>query len=1341
MKPAARPPRRSPGLRGALPPLLLLLLSLGQILCAGEDNSRSQNCGTSIVGINATSVNLNWRPSDLVSSYRIQVVALVEGGPGLFNVMANESHAVIPGLTPNTRYNFTVYPVQENGSEGMPSFCQVRTAPGPVSSFRVTDVSTTEISLAWSSAHAQAFRIVTSLDADREAWNKTDTTSNCNIVIGDLSPGTRYLFEIFPQGPNGAEGPPGIVRSQTEPSPVSGLHVVFTGTMEVNLTWTSGNGTANCRMLLEDIASQNESTQDSVVSIKDLKPGTRVKVTVFLLETRGDPEGDMEANSPLRNSTEMPLSSPAAPGDRYHLEPEDSSSSQGSWDTRVWIGGLKPSTEYKATVYSQAENGMEGQPQAVGFWTKSNSQVFDLRVVNISATSIMLTWKIKETLQSSDYIYKIQVAKQTMSFNLTANETRVAIPGLTPCTLYNFTVYPMQDGASEGTPGFLQVYTPPGPVSNFRVTDVSTTEIGLAWSSAHAQAFRIVTSLDADGEAWNKTDTTSNRSIVIGDLSPGTRYLFQIFPQGPNGTEGPPETVHSQTNSSAVFGIRVVYVNTTAMRLEWQSTDQASRYTYHLDIQPEVSTQNTSSREKEITLTGLMPGTLYSITITPEVDSVLGNSSSIADYTRPSSVSNIVINTTTTTAAFSWENFDNASSAYTYRLLIGGNNSSRREAVTDAGITSATIAELVPGSSYTVEIFPQVGNVTEGASSSESFCTDAEAVEFRCEMVPKQPTLVLTFACPRGTNAGFQLDVNSGDWHNRTFLESCTWENSSYRTEVTSLHFATSYNISITTLSCGKNTSSGPSVCTTSITDPPPPDEPPKITYLSHNSVKVKFSGFKESSGPIKAYALILTTGRAEHPSADVLKNRYEDFKRGASDTYVTYFISTEGRQRARGSSQDVKYEIDVGNESTTCGYFNGKLEPLGSYRACVAGFTNITFYPQNHGLIDGDQSYVSFSNYSEVVSLPQDPGVICGAVFGCIFGALVIGAVGGFIFWRKKRKDAKNNEVSFSQIKPKKSKLIKVENFEAYFKKQQADSNCGFAEEYEDLKLVGISQPKYAAELAENRGKNRYNNVLPYDISRVKLSVQTHSTDDYINANYMPGYHSKRDFIATQGPLPNTLKDFWRMVWERNTHAVIMLTKCVEQGRTKCEEYWPSKQSQDYGDITVTMTSEIVLPEWTIRDFIVKNAQTNENHPLRQFHFTSWPDHGVPDTTDLLINFRYLVRDYMKQSPPETPILVHCSAGVGRTGTFIAIDRLIYQMENENTVDVYGIVYDLRMHRPLMVQTEDQYVFLNQCVLDIIRAQKDSKVDLIYQNTTAMTIYENLSPVPTFGKTNGYIA
>uniref|UniRef100_A0A8D0RKX2 Receptor-type tyrosine-protein phosphatase eta n=1 Tax=Sus scrofa TaxID=9823 RepID=A0A8D0RKX2_PIG len=1112
------------------------------------------------------------------------------------------------------------------------------------------------------------------------------------------------------------------------PSPVSDLRVTFVGVTQAALAWKNDNITATCRMLLES----QTPPQNLAVNISDLTPGIRYKVTLLHRIFRGDPV------------LSQPLRSPGAPGYKYRLEPADlpSDPSLTPDTTEVLVWGLKSDAGYKASVYPRAADGPEGHPQATEFKTNS-SQVFDIKVVNISATSLTLTWKINDHEPSSVYTYEIQVAGETDSFNLTVNETQAVLTPLRSSSLYNITVCPLLDGGSTGTPGFLQVYTPPSPVSDFRVTSVSAREIGLAWSSNDSNSFRIYTTQSATGKA--QEETTTNQSIVIGGLYPGTTYRFDILPQGPNGTQGDSQTVSTRTDSSAVFDIQVVNVTTTDMQLKWQNTDSAPGYLYLVRVQSEHSVHEMNSSHEAITLGGLVPGTLYNITIIPEVNHVQGNASATAQYTRPSNVSNVKISTNTTAAALTWENFDEASSRYTYRLLIEqeGNASKTTQIVTGIGITSATVTELIPGSSYIVEIFSQVGDGTESlAPDRQSFCTDpAPVASFHCEVVPREPTLVLKWPCPFGTNTGFMLEVSNGGWRNMTYLESCSSENGSeYRTEVTYLNFSTSYNISITALSCNGSKMAAPTqnTCLTGITAPPSPDGSPNITSVSHNSVKVKFSGFEASHGPIKAYAVILTTGEAVHPSADVLRYTYEDFKKGTSDTYVTYLITTEEQKRSQGLSEVLKYEINVGNESTTHGYYNGKLEPLGSYRACVAGFTNITFNPHSDGLIDGNESYVSFSRYSDAVFLPQDPGVICGAVFGCIFGALVIVAVGGFIFWRKKRKDAKNNEVSFSQIK---SKLIKVENFEAYFKKQQADSNCGFAEEYEDLKIVGINLPKYAAELAENRGKNRYNNVLPYDTSRVKLSVQTHSADDYINANYMPGYHSKRDFIATQGPLPNTLKDFWRMVWEKNVYAIVMLTKCVEQGRTKCEEYWPSKQAQDYGDITVAMTSEIVLPEWTIRDFTVKNIQTSESHPLRQFHFTSWPDHGVPDTTDLLINFRYLVRDYMKQSPPESPILVHCSAGVGRTGTFIAIDRLIYQIENENTVDVYGIVYDLRMHRPLMVQTEDQYVFLNQCVLDIIRSQKDSKVDLIYQNTTAMTIYENLAPVTAFGKTNGYIA
>ncbi|NXO44805.1 PTPRJ phosphatase, partial [Locustella ochotensis] len=648
----------------------------------------------------------------------------------------------------------------------------------------------------------------------------------------------------------------------------------------------------------------------------------------------------------------------------------------------------------------------------------------------------------------------------------------------------------------------------------------------------------------------------------------------------------------------------------------------------------------------------------------------------------------------------------------------------------------AEITELIPGTLYNFTVFAVAAdNETKGAGVSTVLYTIPVSVNsFQCEPVAKQPFLILKWKCPFGNNSGFIIKISNTS--EEKLAPRCTVEGFEQTFQTADLNFFSTYNVTIITLSNGSRSSPVDNLCHTSITDPPPPVEVPSVKAISHSSLSVEFSDFDSLNGPLEAYAVMITT---EDPSSESLKSKlndtYKDFKQKKTTTYVTYVIKTEQVESHSSHSQNGKNIVNVGKGNTMYGYENGPLIPLRSYRACVAGFTNITFMA---GMIEGEDSYVSFSPCSEPVLLPQDPGVIAGVVIGCLLAIFAVVAIGGFIFWRRRRKDKRNNEVSFSPIK---SKMIKVENFESYFKKQQADSNCGFAEEYEELKSAGVHQPKFAAELPENRGKNRYNNVLPYDISRVKLSNQSSGTGDYINANYMPGYNSKKAFIAAQGPLPNTIEDFWQMIWEKSIYSIVMLTKCVEQARTKCEQYWPDKQPKSYGDIIVTMVSEVVLPEWTIRDFTVEKSNTPESHTVRQFHFTSWPDHGVPETTDLLINFRHLVHEYNSQNPMDSPTLVHCSAGVGRTGTFIAIDRLIQQMEMENAVDVYGVVYDLRMHRPLMVQTEDQYVFLNQCVMDIIKSQRERKTDLIYQNVTAMAIYENFTPGPAFGKANGYHA
>ncbi|NXI63830.1 PTPRJ phosphatase, partial [Anseranas semipalmata] len=877
----------------------------------------------------------------------------------------------------------------------------------------------------------------------------------------------------------------------------------------------------------------------------------------------------------------------------------------------------------------------------------------------------------------------------------------------------------------------------PSRVLDLELEDVGVTSVILTWrvndTASGSYMYRVEV---ADGTSFRTETSNVNRSEIT-NLIPGTRYNFTVFAVAADGqTEGEGASISNYTKPSPVLDLELEDVGVTSVILTWRVNDTASgSYTYRIEVADGTPFRNDTSNVNRSEITNLIPGTRYNFTVFAVAadGQTEGEGASISNYTRPSPVLDLELEDVgVTSVILTWRVNDTASGSYTYRIEVADGTSFRTEM---SNVNRSEITNLIPGTCYNFTVFAVAADgQTEGEGASISNYTIPSSVNsFQCESVANTSYLMLKWECPYGSYSGFRIIISNASWEKKEESQSCMGEG--FKTAP--LDYFQTYNVTITTFSSTKESSPVQKICKTDITDPPAPDKAPLVKVLSHNSLSVEFSDFESMNGPLKAYAVVILTEAEGYWSLkSKLNYTYKDFKQKKTTTYVTYVIDTEKANSPSFHSENKRNIIDVGKGNTTYGYENGPLTPLDSYRACVAGFTNINFTVS--GIIMGEHSYVSFSPCSDVVSLPQDPGVIAGAVIGCLLAILAVVAVGGYIFWTRRRKDKRNTEVSFSPIK---SKMIKVENFESYFKKQQADSNCGFAEEYEELKSVGVHQPKFAAEIPENRGKNRYNNVLPYDISRVKLSDLNSAADDYINANYMPGYISKKAFIAAQGPLSNTTEDFWRMIWEKNIYSIVMLTKCVEQARTKCEQYWPDKQPKSYGDIVVTVVSEIVLPEWTIRDFNVENASTLESHTVRQFHFTSWPDHGVPETTDLLINFRHLVHEYSSQNPIDSPVLVHCSAGVGRTGTFIAIDRLIQQIEMENTVDVYGVVYDLRMHRPLMVQTEDQYIFLNQCVMDIIRSQKDKKTDLIYQNTTAMAIYENFPPEPGFGKANGYHA
>ncbi|XP_056326044.1 receptor-type tyrosine-protein phosphatase mu-like [Danio aesculapii] len=244
-----------------------------------------------------------------------------------------------------------------------------------------------------------------------------------------------------------------------------------------------------------------------------------------------------------------------------------------------------------------------------------------------------------------------------------------------------------------------------------------------------------------------------------------------------------------------------------------------------------------------------------------------------------------------------------------------------------------------------------------------------------------------------------------------------------------------------------------------------------------------------------------------------------------------------------------------------------------------------------------------------------------------------------------------------------------------------------------------GQSAPWDSAKKDENRMKNRYGNIIAYDHSRVRLqNLDGEQSSDYINANYIDGYHRPNHYIATQGPMQETVIDFWRMVWQENTATIVMVTNLVEVGRVKCCKYWPD-DTEIYRDIKVTLIETQLLSEYVIRTFAVEKRGAHEIREISQFHFTGWPDHGVPYHATGLLGFVRRVK--AKTHTNAGPIAVHCSAGAGRTGCFIVIDIMLDMAEREGVVDIYNCVRELRSRRVNMVQTEEQYVFIHDAILE----------------------------------------
>lgn len=260
-------------------------------------------------------------------------------------------------------------------------------------------------------------------------------------------------------------------------------------------------------------------------------------------------------------------------------------------------------------------------------------------------------------------------------------------------------------------------------------------------------------------------------------------------------------------------------------------------------------------------------------------------------------------------------------------------------------------------------------------------------------------------------------------------------------------------------------------------------------------------------------------------------------------------------------------------------------------------------------------------------------------------------------------------------------------------YKNRHKDTDYGFLREYEMLPNRFSDRTTKNSDIKENACKNRYPDIKAYDQTRVKLStLNGNQCSDYINANFVIGYKERKKFICAQGPMETTINDFWRMIWEQHLEIIVMLTNLEEYNKSKCAKYWPEKvfDSKQFGDICVKFTVERKTGDYIVRSLDVSKSnligEEEDHRQITQYHYLTWKDFMAPEHPHGIIKFiRQINSVYSVQ---RGPILVHCSAGVGRTGTLVALDSLVQQLEEENMVSIFNTVCDLRHQRNFLVQS-----------------------------------------------------
>ncbi|XP_051808493.1 receptor-type tyrosine-protein phosphatase beta-like isoform X4 [Acanthochromis polyacanthus] len=1202
-------------------------------------------------------------------------------------VSKNQSECVFTDLVPGRLY--TVLVNTWSGKYETSTSTHGRTLPAPVRSLVLAGRGPEDLRVSWSAAPGDVDHYeVQLLFSDMKVFPPiTLSAAVDHCLLTSLTPGRLYkvLVSTF-SGPNQRAR---FIEGRTVPSKVKNIQVSNHGdSSSLQVNWTPGPGDVDGYSVFlfrngRQLSVRTVLKHQNQVTFGSLQPGQVYDVTVQsvsgdLLNNHTDTGRTVPSAvtrlqvDPLQSTCSLQVSWQDALGvaDRYVLQVLDdrgilvTNGSQPFGQTWYRFHDLTPGKKYRVLV--QTSSGGVHSPGVSAEARTRPAAITDLILRSNSTKSLRFTWTppVGEFQLYELYLYGADDSLQERR-SLQPGSLQSSFQGLRPGAAYRLVVLIRSGDQTNQTSMWAR--TVPAAVASLQLHTGNQSDVLVVnWDRGGGDLSGYLLTLynpNGSQQAEQRLGPDATEFVFSG-LVPGRHYRAEILSlsQELSNWAGAVGRTAPRPPSSFLFGS----VTNTSVEVTWSGPVDSDYDDFELRWTPEdrlsvINPYHSRTAGSRI-LKGLFPGRRYTFRLRT-VSGPLGATEAPPTYstaiwssirTKPERVQSLHCRPQSSTSiSCSWGPPEADYDSYTIECLHQDSRTLVYSRRTNRDSTSYVITQLEPHKHYTISV-----KVISDRTTSE------EATDSVITMIDRPPRPPISTRV-----SGLAVVVG------RTFISfsfNCSW--------FSDANGAVRFFTVVVAESEG-------------VENLQPDQHHPLPSYLDYRS-----------NSSIRTY------------QTSYFPSRCADSKANSFD------IGLGTGMDSLGGPCD---QLDPESGTDPTPFCDGPLKPRTSYRLSIRAFTQ---------LFDEEtkDSSNSFPLYTDTfLSLPvvtdAEPlsGVIEGISAGLFLIIMMVGITALLVCRYRARKVVQQSPSVRMNVRRDRgtagvqlgirgsrriSSPIKISNFENHYSKLQADSHYLLSEEYEDLKDVGRNQPLDTALLPENRGKNRYNNILPYDSTRVKLSyVDDDPCSDYINASYIPGNNFRREYIATQGPLPGTKDDFWKMVWEQNVHNVVMVTQCVEKGRVKCDHYWPFDQEPlYYGDLIVQMVSESVLPEWTIREFsICSEEQLSFSRLVRQFHYTVWPDHGVPETTQSLIQFVRTVRDYVNRSPGSGPTVVHCSAGVGRTGTFIVLDRVLQQLDSKDVLDIYGAVFDLRLHRSHMVQTEGQYSYLHQCLRDVIRARK----------------------------------